>query len=253
VEKISTSDRLPLSPTRSPKDGFVWWQSLLLVLLLLFALLIPSTIALAFMVVFGWAHLTDLKSLTWPILVSQFVAYAGGLAVLVPLLPRLAGRSWRALGITALRRRDVIYAAIGAVVMVLFVEATGAAQDALFHLKPDEVQVQWLRAARGPLVGMFVFLACFAAPFFEELTFRGFLFNALHRYLPLWAAVVVSAFIFGGSHWQPGNGGAIVPLAAGGVVLALVYVRTRSLIASMLTHALFNLVTVVFVLVFHQS
>ena len=93
------------------------------------------------------------------------------------------------------------------------------------------------------------------APIFEELAFRGFIFNALLRYLPLWLAVVLSAAVFGLAHGvgQPGNSGALFPLAAGGAVLALVYYYSRSLTASMITHATFNLFTVVLVVAFHQS
>jgi len=190
--------------------------------------------------------------LSWPLIVGQFASYAAALAVMFPLLPLIAHRSWRELGLRKLRASDAAFALGGAVAMFIATAATGAAQDAVFHLKPDEVAVHWLRAARGSLVGIFVFLACVAAPFFEELTFRGFIFNALRRYMPVWVAVALSAIVFGFSHWQPGNSGAIVPLAAGGAVLALVYYRTGSLIASMLTHATFNLFTVVLVLVFHQ-
>jgi len=75
----------------------------------------------------------------------------------------------------------------------------------------------------------------------EEFIFRGFLFNALLRYMPLWSAAVVSGLIFGISHGSPT---AFLPLAASGVVLAYVYARSGSLTASMLTHALFNLVNV---------
>ena len=249
----STSDRLPISPTRSPDAGFVWWQSLLFAVVLLLALVIPSVFVLVFMMVGGLVHERDLRTFSWQLLVGQFVSYVSALAVMVPLLPALARRSWPALGLRMPRWSDAGYGIGGAIVMVLATAATGAAQDAIFHLKPDEVQVQWLRAARGPLIGIFVVLACAAAPFFEELTFRGFVFNALRRYTPVWVAVVVSAIIFGLSHWQPGNAGAIAPLCAGGIVLALVYVRTGSLVASMLTHAAFNLVTVVLVLVLHQS
>ncbi|MBV8580931.1 MAG: hypothetical protein JOZ86_09865, partial [Candidatus Eremiobacteraeota bacterium] len=49
------------------------------------------------------------------------------------------------------------------------------------------------------------------------------------------------------------NAGAIFPLIASGIVLALVYYRTVSLPASMITHGLFNAFTVVAVLVFHQT
>ncbi|MEA2786800.1 MAG: protease family protein [Candidatus Eremiobacteraeota bacterium] len=250
--KTSTSDRLPLSPTRSPEPGFVWWQSLLFTVLLVVAMFVPATVLLAFLIVGGWAHLEDLRSLSWPLLLAQVFSYATTLAVILPLLPLLAGRSWAQLGLRAPRLRDLAFAAVGAVAMVAATVAAGAAEQAIFHLKPDEVQVQMLRSARGSMIGMFVFFACIAAPFVEELTFRGFIFNALRRYFPVWAAALASAILFGLAHWQPGNAGAIIPLAAAGTILALVYYRTGSLVASMFTHALFNSVTVVLVLVFHQ-
>jgi membrane protease YdiL (CAAX protease family) len=253
VVKTSTSDRLPLSPTRSTDPGFVWWLSLLFAVLLVVAMFVPATVLLAFLFVGGWAHLDDLRSLSWPLLVAQVFSYGTTLAVILPLLPKLATRSWAQLGLRAPRRRDVAYAIGGAVAMVAATVAAGAAEQAIFHLKPDEVQVQLLRSARGSMIGVFVFFACIAAPFVEELTFRGFIFNALRRYLPVWVAVLGSAILFGLAHWQPGNAGAIIPLAAAGAMLALVYYRTGSLVASMFTHALFNSVTVVLVLVFHQA
>jgi membrane protease YdiL (CAAX protease family) len=64
--------------------------------------------------------------------------------------------------------------------------------------------------------------------------------------------VLLSGALFGLAHWLPGNLGAIVPLAAVGMVLAGIYYRTASLAAAMLAHAFFNSLTVVTVLVFHQ-
>jgi membrane protease YdiL (CAAX protease family) len=253
VVKTSTSDRLPLSPTRSPDAGFVWWQSLLFAVLLVFAMFVPATILVAFLIAGGWAHMKDLQMLSWPLLVGQVFAYAMTLAVLLPLLPVLARRTWARLGLRAPRSRDLAFALVGAAAMVAVTVAAGAAQQAIFHVKPDEVQVQMLRSARGAMVGVFVFFACIAAPIIEELTFRGFIFNALRRYLPVWVAVLGSAVLFGLAHWQPGNAGALIPLGAAGAVLALVYYRTGSLVASMLTHAAFNGVTVVLVIVFHQT
>ncbi|HEY6235640.1 MAG TPA: type II CAAX endopeptidase family protein [Candidatus Elarobacter sp.] len=243
---------MPLSPTRSPDTGFVWWQSLLFAVLLIGALIVPGVLALAFMIAAGWAHLRDLQSMSWPLIASQFVAYAAALGVIFRLLPVLANRSLRELGLRAPRWRDIGFAMFGAIVMVLVSASVAVVQENVFHVKSDEVQVHWLRDARGPLIWMFVVLACAAAPFFEELTFRGFVFNAVRRYLPPWFAIGVTGFVFGLAHIQPGNAGAIAPLAAGGVVLTWVYYRSGSLVASMLTHASFNLVTVVLVLVFHQ-
>ncbi len=250
--KTSTSARSPLSPTLWPADSFSWWRSLIFGAALVLSQLIPAAIFVAALIVMRLATLQDLKTLSWPIVAGQLAAYAVSLLLLATVLPMLAHRSLGALGLRAPRLSDLGWGIAGAAAMVIAATVTGAAQDAIFHLKPDEVQVQWLRDARGSLIAGFIFLACFAAPFFEEFTFRGFLFNAFLRYVPAWVAILLSALIFGCAHWQPGNAGAIAPLAAGGIVLAAVYYRTGSLIASMITHAIFNSFTVVLVLVFHQ-
>ena len=250
--KTSTSDRSPLSPKLWPTDAFRWWHSLGLAVLLFLAVVVSQTIAIAVLLVFHVATLKELQKLTWPLVGAQLVSYGVTLGLLALILPPLARRPLAELGLRVPRRRDLAWGLGGAVAMIALTSATGALQDALFHLKPDEVQVHWLRETRGTLIAGFVFLACIAAPFFEELIFRGFVFNALLRYLPAWAAIALSAAVFGLAHWLPGNAGAIAPLAAGGIVLAAVYYRTGSLIASMITHALFNTITVVLVLVFKQ-
>ncbi len=250
--KTSTSDRSPLSPTLWPADAFRWYFSLAVALVLIIASVIPGSVFIALLVAFRVATPNDLRTLSWPLLAGQLASYAVGLGLLAVVLPPLAQRSLRALGLRVPRASDLAWGAGGAIAMLLAATLTGAAQEALFHLKADEVQVHWLREARGTLVAGFVFLACVAAPFMEELTFRGFFFNALLRYAPVTVAVLLSSILFGFAHWQPGNAGAIAPLAASGIVLAAVYYRTGSLTASMLTHALFNLITVVFVLGLHQ-
>jgi membrane protease YdiL (CAAX protease family) len=88
--------------------------------------------------------------------------------------------------------------------------------------------------------------AVFFAPFVEELIFRGFIFNALLRYVPVGIAAAVSGIIFGLAHFDRA---AFFPLACGGVVLAIVYYRTGSLVSSMLTHGTFNAANVVLVLI----
>jgi len=255
VVKTSTSARSPLSPTLWPPDAFVWWQSLLFVVVVLIATYVPVVIIAAFLIAFGVISPAQFRttSLTAPLLLAQTLAYLFAFGVVAVGLPTIARRPLAALGLRAPRARDVGWGLAGAVVMVVAAIATGALEDAIFHLKPDEVQVHVLRATQGAMIVGFAFLACVAAPFFEEVVFRGFLFNAILRYVPAWAAVMLSAVLFGFAHFQPGNAGAILPLAAGGAVLATVYYRTGSLIASMITHATFNAFTVVAVVVFHQT
>jgi len=97
-------------------------------------------------------------------------------------------------------------------------------------------------STHDPLLAMaFGVLAVVIAPFVEELMFRGFLFNTILRYTPVWAAATLSGIVFGLSH---GSLTAFVPLAGSGIVLAYVYYVTGSLPASMLTHALFNAINV---------
>ncbi len=254
--KPSTSARSPLSPTLWPPDAFVWWQSLLVVIAILIVSVGSAGIFAAFAVAFGATTVAQLRggsSLSAVQFWDQMFSYVVTLALLAAALPAIARRTPSALGLRAPRVRDIVWGIGGAVVMVVAAILTGAAQDAIFHLKPDEVQVQWLRATHGAMIAAFAFLACIAAPVFEETVFRGLIFNAVLRYAPSWAAVIVSAAVFGFAHAQPGNAGAIAPLAMGGIVLAVVYYRTGSLAASMITHGSFNFFTVFVVTVLHQT
>ncbi len=82
-------------------------------------------------------------------------------------------------------------------------------------------------------------LVCVVAPVCEELFFRGYLFGALRR-RGLLLATVVSAAAFGLAHAASAPLGFIVPLAALGAILALLYERTGSLYPPIALHALNN-------------
>jgi membrane protease YdiL (CAAX protease family) len=66
-------------------------------------------------------------------------------------------------------------------------------------------------------------------------------FNAVMRYGGFWSGAIVSGLIFGAVH---ADKYAFLPLAAGGVILAYVYYRSGNAFTSMITHGLFNAVTV---------
>lgn len=251
--KISISAPSPLSPTRWPADAFLWWRSLLLFAGVVAVPVLATVFAFAIVLMFQLAPLRSLQTLSWPVIIAQFYAYGWALAVLLPLLPLVARRSLRDLGLRFPLPKDLAFGFAGAIVMVAVTAVVGIAQESIFHLKPDEVAVQWLRAAHGPLLAGFAVLACIAAPFCEELVFRGFLLNALRRYVPAWAAIALSGIVFGLFHMQEGNAGVIMPLAAGGIVLGIVYYWSGSLTASILTHAFFNAATFFAVAVLHQK
>jgi uncharacterized protein len=90
----------------------------------------------------------------------------------------------------------------------------------------------------GPLSLQIVLIAI-AAPICEEICFRGMLFAGLRERMPGLGAALVSGLIFGGLHATTGFS-AVPPLMALGVVLALLYERTGSVVPGILLHMLNN-------------
>jgi membrane protease YdiL (CAAX protease family) len=86
-------------------------------------------------------------------------------------------------------------------------------------------------------LGIFFFTAAIAAPVFEEFLFRGFLLPSLTRYLSVWGAILVSSLLFAIAHLSLSE---VLPLFALGIVLGMVYTRSRNLLAPILLHSLWN-------------
>ncbi|KAB8331927.1 CPBP family intramembrane metalloprotease [Scytonema tolypothrichoides VB-61278] len=86
-------------------------------------------------------------------------------------------------------------------------------------------------------LAIFFSTAAIAAPIFEEVLFRGFLLPSLTRYLSVWGSILASAFLFAVAHLSLSE---ILPLFALGIVLGVVYTRSRNLLAPMLLHSLWN-------------
>jgi membrane protease YdiL (CAAX protease family) len=97
--------------------------------------------------------------------------------------------------------------------------------------------IQAATAANPVAIAVFFFTIGVMAPFFEEILFRGFLYGSLKTKIGTPLAMLVSAAIFAGVHFD--KGGALM-LFAIGFVLAFTYERSRSLYASMIAHGLWN-------------
>lgn len=86
------------------------------------------------------------------------------------------------------------------------------------------------------------------APLAEETFFRGFLYKGLRRRFSVWPAALISAAFFGLVHFAGIKFLLIIPsLIVVGVVLAMVYERQQSLMASVAAHAVFNLIGFLFI------
>ncbi|WP_026732987.1 CPBP family intramembrane glutamic endopeptidase [Fischerella sp. PCC 9605] len=86
-------------------------------------------------------------------------------------------------------------------------------------------------------LSIFFLTAAIAAPLFEEFLFRGFLLPSLTRYMSVWWAIIASSLLFAIAHLSLSE---VLPLFALGVVLGVVYTRSRNLLAPMLLHSLWN-------------
>ncbi|OLP18074.1 abortive phage infection protein [Leptolyngbya sp. 'hensonii'] len=94
-----------------------------------------------------------------------------------------------------------------------------------------------LEGRDGTALLIFFLTASVAAPLFEEFMFRGFLLPSLTRYLSVRGAIVASSLLFAIAHLSLSE---ILPLATLGMILGVVYTRSRNLLAPMLLHSLWN-------------
>ncbi|MFN3360966.1 MAG: lysostaphin resistance A-like protein [Pseudanabaenaceae cyanobacterium] len=76
-----------------------------------------------------------------------------------------------------------------------------------------------------------------SAPLLEELLFRGFLLPTLTKYLTMRSAIFVSALLFAVAHMNIND---LLPLTVLGIVLGVVYDRSRNLSSPIILHSLWN-------------
>lgn len=186
------------------------------------------------------------------LLISQVVSYAPLIAYLLAVVPRLAHRSLAQLGVRRPTRRDIAAGVLGTAAMWAIVAVSSTLITAFTHEHETETAVQLLRELRTPAdIFLFAAIAVALAPMIEEFAFRVFLFNAVSRHTSVRIGAVACGVLFGLVHGTAFS--VAIPLALGGMLLAFVYVRTGCYWANVITHALFNAVSVVAVLAFHVS
>jgi membrane protease YdiL (CAAX protease family) len=145
-------------------------------------------------------------------------------------------------------------AAVGLMAGVAMVFGAGLALE-LTHVIVDAIaghQVsnpeQVPETVKGVYLALSGLVVVVLAPLAEEAFFRGFLYKGLRRRFSMWPAAFISASFFGLVHFAGIKFLLIIPSLIGvGVVLAVVYERRQSLLASVATHATFNLIGFLFI------
>ncbi|XP_058224264.1 uncharacterized protein LOC131333649 [Rhododendron vialii] len=92
--------------------------------------------------------------------------------------------------------------------------------------------------ARDPVaMALYALVVSVCAPAWEEVVFRGFLLPSLTKYMPVWCSILVSSVAFALAHF---NVQRMLPLVFLGVVMGVIFARSRNLLPSMLLHSLWN-------------
>jgi len=152
-------------------------------------------------------------------------------------------RTWADLGFRRTKVSSILWMIPLAVGVLVIVSLVGLAQEWLFDISPPAdsgLPIEEGNLNAGSILAA-ALVAVVLAPLFEELFFRGVLFQYLRsRYLlvarGLFEAVLISALAFASLHL----GGAILPILPVGVILALVMHRTNSLWPAIALHVFYN-------------
>ena len=90
------------------------------------------------------------------------------------------------------------------------------------------------------------FVILIIAPIFEEIVFRGLFYKALKNFTPLIQASLISSIVFALIHKNILSFTILFTLS---LFLTWIYERTNSILYPILAHSLFNLTTIIFILV----
>jgi hypothetical protein len=221
-------------PWETPWDWEIIWQVIILGFFFVGQLLLPVLFGL---LGFNPANFT-VRMKAFYVLLSYLLLASGGLLVLYlsikPFLP--VSEDWFRF---KLRSKWILWGLGGYLVALPVVIVVSLINQRLWQGQGGSNPILPLALEGRDSVALLIFFltACVAAPVFEEIIFRGFLLPSLTRYMPVWGAILASSLLFAIAHLSLSE---VLPLLALGMVLGVVYTRSRNLLASMLLHGLWN-------------
>jgi uncharacterized protein len=244
IMEMTPSAALPAAPIDgkrrrfdSPITDWPWWLAPLGLLLALILSVFAGLIVDIPLAVFG-VHVSASKPPGAVLVldtVIQDVVFVGTAVVLAGMGARKVA-SWQ-FGL----RPTPLWRSVGLILLALFAFLIFVAcWSQLVHTEKDKV-LEKLGAKEGAgLLVASAALTCVVAPICEELLFRGFIFTALRNLRGPWLAALLTGLIFGAVHSTSAPAEDLLPLAALGLLLCLLYRATGSLYPCIATHAVNN-------------
>ena len=259
MENSSPSPTLAVSRIVFPANAFSVGSTILIALGSIVLFIVPVVLS-----VFVWfaAHGTDIAGLTRAMtglygITVQSIAELVVIAFLLLVLPGIAKVSLPELGFRKPPQTE--WGKIGVAIIAMFVLVTflGSGISNALHFKTPELAISVFTHMQGWQKALFAVFAVIVGPVWEEFVFRVFLFNAMRKWWGFWPGAITSSLLFGLAHAQQPFTAAMLlslslPLAIGGIVLCWIYARTGSAYANMITHASFNLLSLILISVAPQ-
>jgi uncharacterized protein len=218
----------------TPWDWEITWQVIIIGFFFVGQFILPLVLG-----VVGF-NLTEasLRMKALYVLFTYLLMAAGGILVLYlsikPYLP--LSQEWFK---TKIRDRWFIWGFGGYLVAIPCVLLVSLINQQIWQGQGGSNPLLYLALQAQDRVALTIFLvtASIAAPVFEEIIFRGFLLPSLTRYLSVTTSIVVSGSLFAIAHLSLAE---FLPLATLGIILGVVYTRSRNILAPMLLHSLWN-------------
>ncbi|RWZ78574.1 MAG: CPBP family intramembrane metalloprotease [Candidatus Microsaccharimonas sossegonensis] len=234
--------RNSLSKVLAKPEGFKWWMGLVLPVWVFVGFMAAQVIVGLLLSLLSLLRI-PLKNISEPTIqaIGSFVVYIVALLTVIglPWLVRKYKTSKAEIGLDHhLTWTDLLLAPAAFIVYILlsFVLTSIFSQFPFYNVN----QVQ-NTGFSGLSYGYEYFLAFFTlvivAPIAEEILFRGYLLGKLRRYLPIWAAVLVTSLLFGIVHFAWNVGVDVFVLS---IVLSILRIRTGRLAPSILLHMIKN-------------
>jgi membrane protease YdiL (CAAX protease family) len=189
----------------------------------------------AYLVYHGWLSGTLVSEFILGYLV-QFVITVGAVFIFALLVRK---NSIQALGLTGLSPRNFLNWGVGGgILLFIAILAAGVLMERLIpELPPQSFELVLQSVVSFQEFVILLLVVSVIAPFAEELYFRGFVYPVFRNRMGVVAGALLSGLFFGLAHWDPWRA---VPLALAGVVLALIYEKSKSIYTCWAAHGLWN-------------
>jgi uncharacterized protein len=226
--------------TRSPQPGWpAWTAAIALVGGLAFSLIAGLVIDVPAALIFG-VKITS-ENLPPGLSIADTVVQDVGFVLAAVYCAQIGGRvvrSWQ----FGLRHPAAGWRSAATMIALLAIAffALSAIWSAIFHPE-EETLLNMLGSNEGTtLLVLSAALTCAIAPICEEFLFRGYIFTALRSWRGTLPAALITGLVFGGVHVGSAPALDLVPLAALGFGLCLLYRYSGSLYPCIVAHSLNN-------------